>query len=87
MSIAPTKVTRQDLYTFSTITDSPTGLETRIGMSSKSQCKSRPIANEEDTYENVDPGSNNKEAVQSQTKILPVITASDVSASDLPGKA
>ena len=87
MSIAPHKSHKTRLYTFSTIKDSPTGVETRIGMSSESQHKSRQVANEEDTYENVDQGSNNTEAMQSQTKRLPVITTSDVSASDLPGKA
>ena len=56
-------------------------------MSSKSQYKSRAVANEEDTYENVDPGSNNKDAMQSQTKRVHVITISNVSTSDLSGKA
>ena len=56
-------------------------------MSSNSQCNLKPLANEEDAYENVEPGSNNTEAMQSQTKRLPVLTTSDVSASDLPGKA
>ena len=34
-----------------------------------------------------DPGSNNREDMQSQTRRLPVMTVSDASASDLPGKA
>ena len=87
MSIAPHKSHKTrpiHLFNYHRLT---TGVETRIGMSSKSQCKSRPVANEEDTYENVDPGSNNTEVIQSQTKRLPVITVSDVSALDLPGKA
>ena len=87
MSIAPHKSYKtRPIHPFN-ITDSPTGVETRIGMSSNSQFNLRPVANEEDTYESLDQGSNNTKAMQSKTKRLPVMTASDVSASDLPRKA
>ncbi|XP_069151829.1 uncharacterized protein [Solanum lycopersicum] len=87
-SIESVPVVREFLDVFpADLPYSPTGVETRIGMSSNSQGKFRLVANEEDTYENVEPGSNNTESMQSQTKRLPVITVSDVSASDRPGKA
>ena len=87
MSIAPHKSYKTRPIHLSTITDSPTGVETRIGMSSNSQFNLIPVANEEDTYENVDPGSNNTKVMQSQTKRLHVMAASNVSASDHPEKA
>ena len=73
MSISPHKSYKTRPIHLFNFTDSPTGVETRIGMSSNSQCKLRPVANEEDTYENVEPGSNNTEAMQSQIKRLPLI--------------